>query len=62
MKGLLKKKKKKKKRSKISSRIFGWKSKLLSQAGRTTLIKTVANTIPTYTIYVPISFSKILLP
>jgi hypothetical protein len=35
-------------KSKILNRISGWKAKLLSQAARTTLIKTVANSIPSY--------------
>lgn len=38
-------------KSKISSRISGWKSKFLSQAGRTTLIKTAANEIPAYKMF-----------
>ncbi|KAG6639074.1 hypothetical protein CIPAW_10G075900 [Carya illinoinensis] len=33
---------------KINKRLEGWKSKLLSQAGRSMLIRTVASTIPTY--------------
>lgn len=33
---------------KINKKLEGWKSKLLSQAGRTLLIRTVASTIPTY--------------
>jgi hypothetical protein len=35
-------------KSKILNRLSGWKSKLLSQAARTTLIKTVANSLPSY--------------
>lgn len=31
---------------KIQNKLAGWKSKLLSQAGRTILIKSVASTIP----------------
>ncbi|GLT60757.1 hypothetical protein SLA2020_335100 [Shorea laevis] len=40
----------------ILSRISSWKTKLLSQAARTTLIKSVANVIPSY------SMSLFLLP
>lgn len=35
-------------KQKVESRIFGWKLKLLSQAGRTQLIQSVAATIPSY--------------
>jgi hypothetical protein len=35
-------------KQKVLNRISGWKSKLLSQAAKTILIKTVANSIPTY--------------
>jgi hypothetical protein len=44
---------------KILNRISGWKAKLLSQAARTTLIQTIANSIPSYTMslfYLPKSF------
>jgi hypothetical protein len=36
-------------KQKILSKISSWKAKLLSQAARTTLIKTMANAIPSYT-------------
>ena len=36
-------------KQKISARIEEWQAKLLSKAGRTTLIKLVALSIPTYT-------------
>jgi hypothetical protein len=35
-------------KDKIFSKITGWKARLLSQAARTTLVKSVANAIPTY--------------
>jgi hypothetical protein len=35
-------------KDKILARISGWKARLLSQAGRTTLVKSVINVIPTY--------------
>jgi hypothetical protein len=35
-------------KDRICSEITGWKAKLLSQAARTTLLKSVANAIPTY--------------
>jgi hypothetical protein len=35
-------------KDKILARISGWKARLLSQAGRTTLVKLVINAIPTY--------------
>ena len=34
---------------KITRRVMGWKEKYISKAGREILIKTVAQTIPTYT-------------
>jgi hypothetical protein len=43
-------------KDKMLSKIVGWKSKLLSQAARTTLIKSVANAVPSYTM------SLLLLP
>jgi hypothetical protein len=43
-------------KQKILSKISGWRAKLLSQAARTTLIKAVANAIPSY------SMSLFLLP
>jgi hypothetical protein len=47
-------------KAKILNRISGWKTKLLSQAARTTLIKTVANSLPKLC-YVPISVPESLL-
>jgi hypothetical protein len=35
-------------KDRIFAKISGWKARLLSQAARTTLIKSVANSIPTY--------------
>jgi hypothetical protein len=35
-------------KDRIFSKITGWKARLLSQAARTTLVKSVANAIPTY--------------
>lgn len=35
-------------KNKILSKVSGWRAKLLSQAARTTLIKSVANAIPSY--------------
>jgi hypothetical protein len=35
-------------KDRIFSKITGWKAKLLSHAARTTLVKSVANAIPTY--------------
>lgn len=43
-------------KQKLFSKITGWKSKLLSQAGRTTMIRAVAAAIPSY----PLSF--VMLP
>lgn len=36
-------------KEKVYNRLEGWMSKTLSRAGKTTLIKTVAQAIPTYT-------------
>jgi hypothetical protein len=36
-------------KDKILAKIYGWKARLLSQAARSTLLKSVANAIPTYT-------------
>jgi hypothetical protein len=35
-------------KERILAKVIGWKARLLSQAARTTLIKSVANAIPTY--------------
>jgi hypothetical protein len=35
-------------KDRICSKITGWKAKLLSQAAQTTLLKSMANAIPTY--------------
>ncbi|GLT59035.1 hypothetical protein SLA2020_318790 [Shorea laevis] len=35
-------------KDRIMAKISGWRSKLLSQAARTTLLKSVANAIPSY--------------
>ena len=35
-------------RERIAKRVMGWKEKLITKAGREVLIKTVAQTIPTY--------------
>jgi hypothetical protein len=35
-------------KDRIFAKISGWKARLLSQAARTTLVKSVANAIPTY--------------
>lgn len=46
---------------KIQNRMQGWKTQLLSEAGRTTLIRTVASTIPSYamtTMWMPKSISN----
>jgi ribonuclease HI len=48
---------------KVSGKIEGWRAKMLSQAGRTVLIKTVASSIPSYAMssfLMPISFSSSL--
>jgi hypothetical protein len=37
-------------KDRIFAKIIGWKAKLLSQADRTTLVKSVAYAIPTYVI------------
>ena len=36
-------------REKITKKVTGWKEKFISQAGKEILIKTVAQTVPTYT-------------
>ncbi|KAG2724954.1 hypothetical protein I3760_01G043700 [Carya illinoinensis] len=46
---------------KIQMKLGSWKTKLLSQANRTTLIKIVANAIPSYTmssLWIPTSVAK----
>jgi hypothetical protein len=35
-------------KDKIVAKISGWKARLLSQAARTTLLKSIANAIPSY--------------
>lgn len=48
-------------KTKIFDRLSGWKSKLLSQAARTILIKTVANSLPSYSMslfFLPKSFCQ----
>jgi hypothetical protein len=50
-------------KDRIFSKIMGWKARLLSQAVRTTLVKSVANAIPTYLMsifFLPKSFCGVI--